>query len=60
MNMLLCVCMYVDDMFIVSSNDKMIISTKNIFNSRFDMKDLRLVDFILGIKIKKKHKMDSF
>ena len=28
----------------------MIISTKNILNSRFDMKDIRLADVILGIK----------
>ena len=40
------VCLYVDDMLIVGSDDKMI-------TSRFDMKDLGLVDVILGIKIKK-------
>ena len=33
------VCLYVDDMLIVGSYDKMITSTKNILNSRFDMKD---------------------
>ena len=32
--------MYVDDMLIVASDDKMIASTKNILNSRFDMKDI--------------------
>ena len=47
------VCLYVDDMLIDGSDDKMITSTKNMLNSRFDMKDLRLVDVILGIKIKK-------
>ena len=36
----LIVCLYVDDMLIVSSDDKMITSTNNILNSRFDMKDL--------------------
>ena len=46
-------CLYIDDMLIVSSDDKMITSIKNMLNSRFDMKDLRLVDFILGIKIKR-------
>ena len=40
-------------MLIVGSDDKMIISTKNMFNSRFDMKDLGLSDVILGIKIKR-------
>ena len=38
-------------MLIVGSDDKMIISTKNILNSRFDMANMRLADVILGIKI---------
>ena len=45
------VCLYVDDMLIIDSDDKMVISTKNVLNSRFDMKDMRLIDVILGIKI---------
>ena len=36
-------------MLIIGSDDKMITSTKNMLNSRFDMKDLRLVDVILEI-----------
>ena len=47
------VCMYIDDMLLVGSDDKMITSTKNMLNSRFDMKDLGLADVILGIKIKR-------
>ncbi|RVW62815.1 Retrovirus-related Pol polyprotein from transposon TNT 1-94 [Vitis vinifera] len=47
------VCLYVDDMLIVGSDDKMITSTKNMLNSRFDMKDMGLADVILGIKIKR-------
>ena len=47
------VCLYVDDMLIVDVDDKMITSTKNMLNSRFDMKCLGLVDVILGIKIKR-------
>ena len=47
------VCLYVDDMLIVGGDDKMITSTKNMLNSRFDMKDMRLGDVILGIKIKR-------
>ena len=47
------VCLYVDDMLIVGSDNKMIASTKNILNSRFDMKDMGLADVILGIKIKR-------
>ena len=40
-------------MLIVDSDDKMIISTKNMLNLRFDMKDMGSVDVILGIKIKR-------
>ena len=38
------VCLYVDDMLIVGSDDKMIRSTKNMLNSRFDMKDMGPTD----------------
>ena len=44
---------YVDDMLIIGSDDKMITSTKNMLNSSFDMKDMGLADVILGIKIKR-------
>ena len=53
------VCLYVDDILIVGSNDKMITSTKNMLNSRFDMKDLGLANVILGEKKSKEHQMDS-
>ena len=46
-------CLYVDDILIVGSNDHMIKSTKDMLNSRFDMKDMGLADVILGIKIKR-------
>ncbi|KAH9705270.1 hypothetical protein KPL70_011800 [Citrus sinensis] len=44
-------CLYVDDMIIVGSDDDMIKSTKNMLKSKFDMKDIGLADVILGIKI---------
>nr|GEX39806.1 Pol polyprotein [Tanacetum cinerariifolium] len=44
-------CLYVDDMLIVGSNDKMIKSTKDMQKSKFSMKDMGLADVILGIKI---------
>ncbi|GJX45234.1 retrotransposon protein, putative, ty1-copia subclass [Tanacetum coccineum] len=44
-------CLYVDDMLIFSSNDKMIKSTKDMLKSKFDMKDMGLADVILEIKI---------
>jgi hypothetical protein len=40
-----------DDMFIFKKNDYMIKSTKKILTNKFDMKDLSVVDVILGIKI---------
>ena len=43
--------LYVGDMLIVSSDGKMIIFTKNMLNSRFEMKDMGPADVILGIKI---------
>ena len=47
------VCLYIDDMFLIRSNDKMITYTKNMLNSRFDLKDLGLANVILAIKIKR-------
>ena len=47
------VCLYVDDILIVGSDDKRITSTKNLLNSRFDVKDLGLADVILGKKTKR-------
>ena len=44
-------CLYVDDMLIVGSDDDMIKSTKNMLKFKFDMKDMGLADVILGIKI---------
>nr|GFB42002.1 DNA-directed RNA polymerase subunit beta' [Tanacetum cinerariifolium] len=44
-------CLYVNDMLIVGSNDKMIKSTKDMLKLKFDMKDTGLADVILGIKI---------
>ena len=44
-------CLYVDNILIVGSNDKMIKSTKNMLNSKFGMKDMGLADVILEIKI---------
>ena len=44
-------CLYVDDILIVGSNNEMVKYTKSMLNSRFDMKDMGLADVILGIKI---------
>ena len=44
-------CLYVDYMLIVGSDDEMIKSTKAMLSTRFDMKDMGLADVILGVKI---------
>ena len=44
-------CLYVDDMLIMITYRNIIESTKKMLNSNFDMKDLDLVDVILGIWI---------
>ena len=46
-------CLYVDDMLIISNDLKGILETKKFLTSTFKMKDLGLVDTILGIKVKR-------
>ena len=46
-------CLYVDDMLIVGSNARMVKSTKDILNSRFDMKDMGEAGHILGMRIER-------
>ena len=45
------VCLYVDDMLIIGSNNKIIKTTKKMLNSKFDMNDMGKTDVILGMKI---------
>ena len=45
------ITLYVDDILIAGSNDKVIKSTKDMLKPRFDMKDMGLKDVILGVKI---------
>ena len=45
------VCLYVDDMLILGSNNYIITTTKKMLSSKFNMKDLGVADVILGIKI---------
>ncbi|RVW78145.1 Retrovirus-related Pol polyprotein from transposon TNT 1-94 [Vitis vinifera] len=46
-------CLYVDDMLILSDDMKGIIEMKRFLSSTFKMKDLEEVDTILGIKVKR-------
>ena len=48
------VCLYVDDLLIIGSNNDIIKATKRMLTSEFDMKDLGVVDVILGMKISRK------
>ena len=47
------ICLYVDDILIMGSNNEVIKTTNEMFNNKFDMKDLGVADVILGIKISK-------
>lgn len=47
------VCLYVDNMLIMSKNMADINATKRMLASKFDMKDLGVADVILGIRIHK-------
>ena len=47
------VCLYVDDMLIIGSTIELIMTTKRMLTSHFDMKDMGEADVILGIKISK-------
>ena len=47
------ICLYVDDILIMGSNNEVIKTTKEMFNNKFDMKDLGVADVILGTKISK-------
>ena len=47
------ICLYVDDMLIFGTNMEGIFETKNYLTSIFKRKDLKKVDTILSIKVKK-------
>ncbi|MCF8704107.1 hypothetical protein L3055_11275, partial [Corynebacterium sp. MC-02] len=47
------VCLYVDDMLIMSRDIANVNATKRMLASKFDMKDLGVADLILGIRIHK-------
>ena len=43
------ICLYVDDLLIFGSNMNVIVETKNVLRSHFDMKDLGEANFILSL-----------
>ena len=47
------ICLYVDVMLIIGSNNEVIKTTNKMFNNKFNMKDLGVADVILGLKISK-------
>ena len=48
-------CLYVDDMLIIGSNNDIIKATKRMLTNEFNMKDLCVTDVILGMKISRKY-----
>ena len=50
------ICLYVDDMLIFGTDFESIENTKNFLSCSFNMKDLGIVDLILGIRIVKNEK----
>ena len=54
LQMAMSLCLYVDDMLIIDSNNDIIKATKRMLTSKFNMKDLGVADVILGIKISRK------
>lgn len=45
------ICLYVDDLLIIGSNNQIIKATKRMLNNKFNMNNLGVVDVILGIRI---------
>jgi hypothetical protein len=45
------ICLYVDDMLILASNEHMIKSTKKVLTNKFHTKNLGVAEVILKIKI---------
>ncbi|CAH9095404.1 unnamed protein product [Cuscuta europaea] len=44
-------CLYVDDILLFDSNDNIIFKTKSFLKTKFEMKDLGVVEVILGLKL---------
>jgi Reverse transcriptase (RNA-dependent DNA polymerase) len=49
---ILVVALYVDDLIFVDSNYKMVDEFKRVMNSEFEMMDLGLMSYFLGLEIK--------
>ena len=50
-NTCIVICLYVDDMLIFGTSQEVVCETNKFLRSKFDMKDLREAQVILGIKI---------
>jgi hypothetical protein len=49
------VVLYVDDMFLIEYNRDIVKELKYHLSSKFEMKDLSVANFILGMEIKRDH-----
>ena len=52
--------LYVDDMFLIGNDKEIIQYLKTQLSSKFDMKDLGVADYILGMKLNEVGKIRSF
>lgn len=52
---MLIVCLYVDDLICVSNNRAMVDNFKNSIMNDFDMTDLGLMQYFLGIEVVQSH-----
>ena len=48
------VCLYVDDLIFTESNSRMFDEFKKVMTREFDMTDIRLMAYYLGIEVKQK------
>lgn len=49
---MLIVCLYVDDMIFTGNNSKMFDEFKRVMAQEFEMTDIGLMSYFLGIKVK--------
>lgn len=46
------ICLYVDDLILTGSSEKMIQTFKDKLNSKFEMSDMGSLEYFLGLEIK--------
>ena len=49
------IVLYVDDMLLIGNNKDIIKEVRSQLSSKFDMKDISVVNFIMGMEIRRDH-----